>query len=101
MHVFWTRAALHHLEAIQDHIAQESPLAAYRLALELTERTNLNLTEHPMMGRKGRAKGTRELILAETSYIVAYRVMPGRVEILAVVHAARDCPKQFGPKQFG
>ena len=35
MHIRWTRPALHHLEEIQDYIAQESPLAAYRLAHDL------------------------------------------------------------------
>ncbi|TCI00184.1 type II toxin-antitoxin system RelE/ParE family toxin [Roseococcus sp. SYP-B2431] len=95
MLVVWTRAALSHLEELQDYIAQESPQAAYKLAVELTERTNLSLAEHPMMGRRGRARGTRELILADTSYIVVYQAMKDRVEILAVIHAAREWPESF------
>lgn len=95
MRVVWTRAALNHLEEIQDYIAQESPAAAYRLAHELVERTTLSLSDHPMMGRKGRAKGTREFILPDQSYIVVYRPMKDQVEILAVIHAAREWPERF------
>lgn len=96
MRVAWTQAALRQLEAIQDHVAQDSPLAAYRLALELTERTNRNLAEHPLMGRRGRARDTRELILADMSCIIVYRAMRDQLEILAVIHTARNWPESFG-----
>lgn len=94
MRVLWTSAALRHLEDIQDHIAQDSPAAAHRLATRLTERTNKALGQSPMMGRVGRARGTRELILPDLSCIVVYRVTD-RVELLAVFHTARDWPERF------
>ena len=94
MHIRWTRPALHHLEEIQDYIAQESPLAAYRLAHDLVERTESGLTTTPKMGRSGRARNTRELVFADLPYIVVYRITDA-VEILAVVHTARDWPKSF------
>ncbi|WP_246526867.1 type II toxin-antitoxin system RelE/ParE family toxin [Plastoroseomonas hellenica] len=47
-----------------------------------------------MLGRRGRAKGTREFVLPDTPYIIVYRVTD-RVEILAVVHAAREWPEGF------
>ncbi|MBR0645351.1 type II toxin-antitoxin system RelE/ParE family toxin [Plastoroseomonas hellenica] len=90
----WTRAALAHLEQIQDYIAQDNPAAAYRLARDLTERASRFLADHPLLGRKGRAKGTRELVLPDTPYIIVYRVTD-QVEILAVVHAAREWPEGF------
>jgi plasmid stabilization system protein ParE len=37
MRIRWTRPALHNLEEIQDYVAQDSPLAAYRLAHELVD----------------------------------------------------------------
>lgn len=94
MRLVWTGAALAHLEQIQDYIAQDNPVAAYRLARDLTERASRSLADHPMLGRRGRAKGTREFVLPDTSYIIVYRVAD-RVEILAIVHTAREWPEGF------
>lgn len=94
MRVVWTPAALSDLDEIQDYIARDSPVAAYRVVLELTTRTRVNLSGYPLMGRVGRASGTRELVFPDLPYIVAYRVTE-KVEILAVVHAARDWPTDF------
>lgn len=94
MRVVWTRSALLNLNEIQDYIAEESPAAAYRLANDLHRRTTLLLADAPMAGRVGRARGTRELVFADLPYIVAYRVTD-KVEILAVVHTAREWPGTF------
>lgn len=94
MRVVWTRIALAHLDEIQDYIAQDSPAAAYRVALELAEGATKLLSANPMVGRLGRARGTRELVFVGLPYIIAYRVTH-QVEILAVVHAARQWPESF------
>ena len=39
-------------------------------------------------------RGTRELIFANIPYIVVYRV-GAQVEILSVIHSARDWPAEF------
>lgn len=46
------------------------------------------------MGRVGRAVGTRDLVFPDLPYIVAYRVTD-KVEVLAVVHMAREWPDEF------
>jgi plasmid stabilization system protein ParE len=46
------------------------------------------------MGRAGRALNTRELVFADLPYIVVYRVT-ANIEILAVVHTARNWPESF------
>ena len=61
----------------------------------LTSRTRTNLGDYPLMGRPGRARGTRELVFPDLPYIVAYRVTTDRVEVLAVVHTAREWPDDF------
>ena len=94
MRVAWTRAALSHLDEIQDYIALESPAAAYHLVSELRNRTTLLLAGTPMAGRIGRARGTRELVFADLPYIVAYRVAD-QVEIIAVIHTSREWPRDF------
>ncbi|CAN7648660.1 type II toxin-antitoxin system RelE/ParE family toxin [Mesorhizobium sp. LjRoot246] len=93
MQVSWTNAALGDLDQIQDFVAQDSPVAAYRLAADLIGRTDELLVSNPIIGRKGRANGTRELVISRTPYI--YRVRGGDVEVLAVVHGAREWPKSF------
>lgn len=96
MRVVWTPAALSDLDEIQEYIAQDSPAAAHRVLVELTSRTRTNLGDYPLMGRLGRAGGTRELVFPDLPYIVAYRITADRVEVLAVVHTARDWPEDFG-----
>lgn len=94
MVVSWTLPALNHLEEISDFIAQDSPKTAYRMVSDIISRTERLLSENPMIGRRGRAAGTRELVMSKTPYIVVYRVNT-RVEILAVVHSAREWPESF------
>jgi toxin ParE1/3/4 len=94
MQVLWTRPALADVEALQDFIAAENPRAAWRLVDELFDRTERLLSSNPNAGRKGRVLGTRELVLSGVPFVIAYRVT-SRIEILAVVHSARDWPKSF------
>jgi toxin ParE1/3/4 len=92
MEVTWTLRALGNLEAIEDYIAVDSPRAAYQVVMKIWSRTNHLLGENPQIGRRGRAVGTRELVVTGTPYFVVYR-LSDRIEILAVVHGARDWPK--------
>ena len=94
MLVRWTSLALRHIEDIEDYIALDSPMAAYRLIVDLVQRTDQGLAATPEMGRTGRARGTRELVFADLPYIVVYRITDA-VDILAVVHAARKWPMSF------
>ena len=94
MLVRWTSLALRHIEDIEDYIALDSPMAAYRSIVDLVQRTDQGLAATPEMGRTGRARGTRELVFADLPYIVVYRITDA-VDILAVVHAARKWPMSF------
>jgi addiction module RelE/StbE family toxin len=94
MRVAWTRIALSQLDEIQDYIAEESPASAYRLVEDIISRTERLLADNPNAGRMGRVRGTRELVFSDVRYIVVYRVTR-RVEIVAVIHGARDWPESF------
>jgi toxin ParE1/3/4 len=91
----WTRPALADLEAIGDFVARDNPGAARRLIARIAAAVE-TLGEHPQLGTPGRITGTRELVVAETPYIVPYRVRGEVVEILAVFHGARRWPDAFG-----
>jgi plasmid stabilization system protein ParE len=53
------------------------------------------LIRHPFAGPEGRVKGTRELVVARTPYIVAYRIHEAEIQILAVLHGAQRWPSAF------
>ena len=94
MPVRWTVPALADLDSIQDYIAERNAPAASRLINDILDRTDKLLSVNPEIGRSGRVVGTRELILVGTSYVVAYRPREN-VEILAVMHGARERPEKF------
>ena len=50
------------------------------------------LADHPRMGRPGRVKGTRELVISGTPYVIAYRVKRDAVVILRLLHGAQRWP---------
>lgn len=94
MLVVWTLPAIQDLEAIQDYIADRRPAAATCLGKRIFDQTKALLAKNPNVGRLGRVSGTRELVVSRTPYIVVYRV-DARVEILAIIHGARDWPESF------
>jgi toxin ParE1/3/4 len=82
------------LRRIGRYIAQDSPTAAQQVVARITEAVD-GLATFPTMGRPGRVIGTRELIVPETPYVVAYRVRENAVEVLAVIHSAQQWPTSF------
>jgi len=92
MQIVWTRKALRHLADIQTYIEQDKPEAARKVAAAL-RKTVAYLARHPHLGRPGRKAGTRELVVADTPYIVPYQVRDDRLVILAVLHGAQRQPK--------
>lgn len=94
MRVRWLRTALANLDAEAEYIAEDNPAAAGRVVQKILRTVDL-LGQNPAMGRAGRVVGTRELVVAETPYIIPYRVRGDAVEILRVFHAARKWPARF------
>ena len=94
MDIVWRRQAERDLERIFDFVLQRDPGAARHLCDRIERRVG-QLRDHPRTGRPGRVPGTRELIVAGTSYIVAYRVTASQVDVLAVIHAGRRWPQTF------
>lgn len=90
--VVWTRRYLQELEAIGDYIAERNPAAAARIVTTVHTRTRRLLTDNPFIGRPGEIAGTRELVVPGTPYVVAYRVLETRVDVLFVQHGAREWP---------
>jgi toxin ParE1/3/4 len=87
----WSVLAVADRDAIFDYIEADSPSAAamvddrIRLAVE-------NLAEFPEMGRTGRVRGTRELVIPRTPYIAVYRFDRGALRILRILHGSQRWP---------
>jgi toxin ParE1/3/4 len=94
MEIVWRASALNDLEAIREFIAQDNPPAAARILTSIRVAVD-RLGRHPGLGRAGRVEGTRELIISNAPYIVAYRVVENQVRILAIVHTSRQWPRRF------
>jgi toxin ParE1/3/4 len=94
MEVRWTTPALVALADLQDYIAQDSPATADLVTERITIAVD-DLANNPLKGRIGRVVGTRELVIPRTFNIVAYRVRGGFVEIVALIHQAREWPERF------
>jgi len=47
------------------------------------------------MGRKGRVRGTHELVIHGKPYIVPYRIKKSEIQVLSVYHTSRKWPESF------
>jgi toxin ParE1/3/4 len=90
----WLDLAVDDLDDIAGYISQDNPEAARRIVRRLWTAVK-SLVEQPEMGRAGRVHGTRELVVRDTPFVVPYRVVGSGIEILRVLHGARDWPKSF------
>lgn len=86
----WKQTAIDDRDEIVEHIALDNFDAAIKLGALLMDKSMV-LDQHPMMGRVGRIKGTRELV-AHPNYILIYRVAGEIAEVLRVKHAAQQYP---------
>lgn len=90
MRVRWRPLAEADYDEIINYIAQDNPLAAIELG-DAIERRVAELVEHPKLYRVGRVRGTREMVV-HPNYIVVYRIARSEIEILRVLHSARQWP---------
>ena len=91
MQVKWLRRALENLAAQVEYIEQDNPSAASHVFEQIVDAVH-QLALHPSMGRPGRVPGTRELVIANTPFLVPYRVKGDTVIVLRVFHGARRWP---------
>ncbi|TXT41411.1 MAG: addiction module antitoxin [Comamonadaceae bacterium] len=87
----WLPAASTHRFEQLDYIAQDNPLAAMSQDEQIEHQVDM-LMQHPQMGRPGRMKGTRELVISRTPFIVVYRVKGTRIEVIRLLHSSQQWP---------
>ena len=94
MRIKWLDLAVDDLEDIADYISEDNADAARRVVSRLCKAVRM-LAKQPEIGRPGRVHGTRELVIAESPFIVPYRLVGSEIQILRVLHGARDWPKSI------
>lgn len=90
MKLVWSRHALEDRRGIHTYIEADDP----RAAADVDENRGRHQAPRrlPESGRPGRVIGTRELLIARTSYIAPYILAGDTVRILRVIHGARIWP---------
>jgi toxin ParE1/3/4 len=91
MQVKWTISAGSDRENAINYIAVDSLTAALGQLDEIERQTD-RLADYPKLGRLGRVKGTRELVVNRTPLIVVYRIRGEIVQVLRVLHGAQQWP---------
>ena len=94
LEVVWLRKALLNLDEEATYIALDNPQAAQQVVTRIVHAVEL-LRHQPGLGRPGRVPVTRELPVANTRYLIPYRVRGQRIEILRVFHTSRKPPSQW------
>jgi toxin ParE1/3/4 len=90
MKVLWTQTAQDHLDAIYAYIAQDSPEYALRIVDRLTRRSQ-QIADMPLSGRRVpeyEMDQVREVV--ERPYRIIYHIKPDQIDVVAVLHGARD-----------
>ena len=88
----WTRSAIRDLTQARDYIARENPAAAREIASRIVDASE-RVIRFPEVGRIGRVKGTREVVVPGRQYLIVYRLKKNAVHFLRVLHGRQEWPK--------
>ena len=94
MEVYWLEAAIADVAEIVAYIEAENPDASRRVSARLYQAT-VKLGSNPRIGRRGRTRGTRELVVPALPFVIACRIRTERVEVIRGIHGRRDWHKAF------
>ena len=100
MPIEWSRRASEDLRSLRLFGNRRDANSGTRMARKITSSVAKLFalsedSEGKEVGRTGRVTGTRELVIADTPFIVPYRVQHRQVEILRVYHHSLPWPDQF------
>jgi toxin ParE1/3/4 len=91
----WTEQAIRHLDQAHDYITLSNrEEVAARVTMHIATSVQ-QLATFPMSGRPGRVPGTRELVISNSPFVVAYSIEKERIVILALYHGAQQWPEVF------
>jgi toxin ParE1/3/4 len=92
-----SRPAQNDIDDIWDYIAQDNPAAAKRFAVSLGGKFFM-LAKHPRAGRGCNEIAAGLLHFPIGNYVIFYRIGKNYVEIVRILHGARDMEEIFDPR---
>jgi plasmid stabilization system protein ParE len=96
MRIVWLALAQRDLFSIDDHYREVANKAVADRVLQTIVHAAETLLDHPFLGHP--SAGTdqvHELQVPRLPYLLPYRVVADRIEILRVFHAAQDRPSRW------
>jgi len=91
----WTEQATRDLDQAHDYITfSNSEEVAARITMHIANSVQ-QLATFPMSGRPGRVRATRELVISNCPFVVAYTIEKEHIVILAIYHGAQQWPEVF------
>jgi toxin ParE1/3/4 len=94
MKIKWLKIAIGDINQIMEYISKDIPKAAKKIAQIIWDNVN-SLRTNPNIGRPGRVKEIRELIVNGTPFIIPYRIKNEEIQILRIFHSSRKWPDKF------
>ena len=92
MKVYWHKSTRDDFKAVRLYYDQIDPAIADRVIERIFGLTR-HLARFPELGRPGRVRGTLELPVKETKFIIAYGLGAEHLTVYAVYHTAREWPQ--------
>jgi toxin ParE1/3/4 len=92
--VVWTAPAWQQYQDAMARLAEDRPQSAL-IQDEAITATVARLGSYPRMGRPGRRRGTRELVVPGTPFIVVYRIqeqVAHQIQVIRFLHGAQQWP---------
>lgn len=90
--IIWQKSAIENRDAQLDYIALDNPKAAIQQGDKIAKNI-IKLIDFPKLGRAGRVKSTRELVISGTPFIAIYKISGNKIKILALLHGSQQWPK--------
>lgn len=87
----WSSRASADMDDIETFLEARNPTAAIRIVDRIAEAVD-RLRQFPHLGHDGDLPKTRELMVPGTPYFIVYRTVPAAIEIVAIIHGARQWP---------
>ena len=96
MRIFWLKKARSDLQAIQKYLAfNASDEVAQSVIQRIVQSASL-LAQNPGLGHPSESTdGIHELQVARLPYLLPYRVIGARIEILRVFHQSQEQPERW------
>ena len=91
MRIRWTEGAADNLTQVEEYIARDNPAAAVNTVLKIIATAEM-LADYPALGKRGRERGTRELVVAGLPFFIIFALHREELVVIRVLHMSKKYP---------